>query len=61
MTYHDTADFYSSRAHEYREDFLNGDKEGFFKAFWLGTTLIGFYLRDWEYGDGLALLAINVL
>lgn len=60
MTYHDTANFYSSRADEYREDFLNGDKEGFFKAFWLGTTLIGVYLRDWEYGDELALLAVNV-
>ena len=60
MTYHDTADFYSSRADEYRESFLYGDKKGFFKAFWLRTTLIGVYLRDWEYGDELALLAINV-
>lgn len=59
MTYHDTADFYSSRADEYRESFFNGDKKGYFKAFWMNNTLIGLYLRDWAYGDELALLAIN--
>lgn len=59
MTYHAAADFYSGRADEYRKAFFNGDKNGYFKAFWLDTTLIGLYLRDWQYGDELALLAIN--
>lgn len=59
MTYHDTSNFYSNRADEYKRAFLCGDRKGYFKAFWINTTLIGLYLRDWENGDELALLAIN--
>lgn len=59
MTYHNTADFYSARADEYKRDFLDGDKKGYFKTFWINATLLGLYLRDWKSGDDLALLAIN--
>ena len=59
MTYHDTIDFYSSRAEKYKTAFLEGHQKGFFKAFWIGGTLIGLYLRSGKSGDELTLLAIH--